>query len=127
MINIRINPFYILLLFITLSGVSFFKLNFIQQSYEDELTTFNEFQHNSEAYKNLKNKIASITDVNRILIRFKKENIEQKETKSTILLTMKNNNIKELNQFLNKILNSNFKIKKLMIQKDIIEVEIIKW
>ncbi|MCD4756907.1 MAG: hypothetical protein K8R39_01405 [Arcobacteraceae bacterium] len=127
MINIRINPFYILLLFITLSGVSFFKLNFIQQSYEDELTTFNEFQHNSEAYKNLKNKIASITDVNRILIRFKKENIEQKETKSTILLTMKNNNIKKLNQFLNKILNSNFKIKKLMIQKDIIEVEIIKW
>jgi len=126
MINIRINPFYILLLFITLSGVSFFKLNFIQQSYEDELTTFNEFQHNSEAYKNLKNKIASITDVNRILIRFKKENIEQKETKSTILLTMKNNNIKKLNQFLNKILNSNFKIKKLMIQKDIIEVEIIK-
>ncbi len=127
MINIRINPFYILLLFITLSSVSFFKLNFIQQSYENELTTFNEFQHNSEVYKNLKNKIASISDVNRILIRFKKENIEQRETKSTMFLTMKNNNIKELNQFLNKILNSNFKIKKLVIQKDMIEVEIIKW
>ncbi len=126
MINFRINPMYILLLFITLSAISFFKLNDSSQSFESELEFFSEFKQDSKLYQKLKDNKASLRELDRFLRRFDNKDVKKREFKNKVSIVVKSTDINKLNNFLNQLFNSSLKIKKLVIEKESISVEIIK-
>lgn len=127
MINLRINPVYILLLFFTLTGVSFFQLNTARQTYEEERLYFDKFKENAKLYLHLKNNEKFTPALNKLIREFDSKSITKKELGKTVLIRIKNKNTRYLNRFINKILKSKFKIKKLSIEKEMINVEIVKW
>ena len=125
MITSRINPLYVVLLFITVVIISFIQLNTTAKNYENEKRSFREFVIAKNQYINIKNKKGSFKKLEKILKGFSKKELTIKKTKKSFIVTVKNKDLKKLNSFLNNILKEQFNIKRLAIKKESIYLEIL--
>ena len=107
----KINPLYLLFLFVLLTFVSFFTLELnkheVNKSF-DSLKVFSKTANEYSLIKNVwlnKNKIKR--DINSLLRNFKKEGIIKVELVDSIKIKLESKNEERLAAFLNKLLNAN--------------------
>ena len=124
----KINPLYLLFLFIVLAFVSFFTLELkkheVKKSF-DSLKVFSKTANEYSLIKNVwlnKNKIKR--DINSLLRNFKKEGIIKVELVDSIKIKLESKNEERLAAFLNKLLNANFLFIKLEITQNIVFAQI---
>ena len=79
MITSRINPLYVVLLFITVVIISFIQLNTTAKNYENEKRSFREFVIAKNQYINIKNKKGSFKKLEKILKGFSKKELTIKK------------------------------------------------
>lgn len=126
----RLNPLYIISLFITIFFISVFLLqqekdNFKQKSYE-----LIDYKIKSKEYKNLKDNWTNEKFVNDSLDQilknkiFLNQKISRTSTNELVKLKIESDDYKVLDYFLNKILNKQFVIKRIEIEKKSINLEI---
>jgi hypothetical protein len=126
----RLNPLYIISLFITIFFISVFLLqqekdNFKQKSYE-----LIDYKIKSKEYKNLKDNWTNEKFVNDSLDQilknkiFLNQKISRISTNELVKLKIESDDYKVLDYFLNKILNKQFVIKRIEIEKKSINLEI---
>lgn len=126
----RLNPLYIISLFITIFFISVFLLqqekdNFKQKSYE-----LIDYKIKSKEYKNLKDNWTNEKFVNDSLDQilknkiFLNQKISRTGTNELVKLKIESDDYKVLDYFLNKILNKQFVIKRIEIEKKSINLEI---
>lgn len=126
----RLNPLYIILLFLVVVLISFFKLAEYKKSYKEELGSLNEVKIKIKDYNNLtstwKNeqyatKILNQLSNNRV---FKSAKISKSKNKRFISFKIESKNPRILDNFLNKILNKKLVIEKLELQKEFIDLQV---
>ncbi len=124
----RINPLYLILLFLTLVFISFYVL---QDKHKQLNTTFKEYQNiqqKAQTYKSLKSKWTNKNFVNKEIQKISKnsmfKNISINNGKNKIELSLQSDNPKTLEAFINKILNKPFIIKKMNIQQKNISLQL---
>lgn len=124
----KINPLYLLFLFIVLAFASFFTLELnkheVKKSF-DSLKVFSKTANEYSLIKNVwlnKNKIKR--DINSLLRNFKKEGIIKVELVDSIKIKLESKNEERLAAFLNKLLNANFLFIKLEITQNIVFAQI---
>ncbi len=124
----KINPLYLLFLFIVLAFVSFFTLELkkheVKKSF-DSLKVFSKTANEYSLIKNVwlnKNKIKR--DINSLLRNFRKEGIIKVELVDSIKIKLESKNEERLAAFLNKLLNANFLFIKLEITQNIVFAQI---
>ncbi|WP_044417267.1 hypothetical protein [Halarcobacter anaerophilus] len=126
----RINPFYLITLFLLLFILSLFSLNKEKESLKNIENEKKELFKLSQEYKDYKNswfdKKQIEQRVSRIIksITFKDEKILTSQTKNIIKIKIESQNEKILEKFLKKVLNEKFIIKKLEVKKESMYFEI---
>lgn len=126
----RINPFYLITLFLLLFILSLFSLNKEKESLKNIENEKKELYKLSQEYKDYKNswfdKKQIEQRVSRIIksITFKDEKILTSQTKNIIKIKIESQNEKILEKFLKRVLNEKFIIKKLEVKKESMYFEI---
>lgn len=126
----RLNPLYIISLFITIVIISIFLLQEEKVNFKEKNQELLDYKIKAKEYKNLKESWTNEKFVNSNLEQILKNKMfaNQKITKSAtnelIKLKIESDDSKILDNFLNKILNKQFVIKKLEIEKKFINLEI---
>lgn len=126
----RLNPLYIILLFLTIVFLSFFILNEEKNSFEGKVKELALIQVKTKDFKELKsswsNKDFVNTNLDQILKNrmFSNQKVLRVATNEVVKLKIQSSEPKVLDAFLNKILNKQFIIKKLELEKTYINLEI---
>lgn len=126
----KINPIYILALVFVIFLGSLTILNSKKQEYKslnkDVSTLKVQGQNFSEYKRNWFNKDIIIKNINKILNHpsIKKEKILRTQVNNILKIKIESDNSRTLNDFLNRILNGKFILKKLDIEKRSIYLEI---
>lgn len=126
----RINPLYLIALALTFLFISFYLLNnkklvFIEK--KDELVSMEEKAKKYKSYKEswTNEKFVDKTIDNILKNRqFSNQKVLRAKTNNSVKVKIESTNEKILNAFLNKILNKKLIIKKLVIDKSFINIEI---
>ena len=126
----RLNPLYIILLFITIVFLSFYSISNEKNAYYKKVQETKELESKALEFKNSVNTWTSEKYVNNILDEilksqiFTKEQISKRSTKELIKIKIDSTNPEVLDIFLNKILNKQLIIKKMQLDKNSINLEI---
>lgn len=126
----RLNPLYIILLFITIVFLSFYSISNEKNAYYKKVQETKELESKALEFKNSVNTWTSEKYVNNILDEilksqiFTKEQISRSSTKELIKIKIDSTNPEVLDIFLNKILNKQLIIKKMQLDKNSINLEI---
>jgi len=126
----RLNPLYIVLLFLTLVIVSFILVIKEKDIYMQKIKDINALEVKAKEYKNLsqfwKNQKFIEKTIDEILKNsmFKNEKITKTSTKESIKIKIESSNPQVLDNFLNRFLNKQLIIKKIEIDKNFINLEI---
>lgn len=126
MIN-KINPLYILAFFITLCLISYVELSNKKDEISKKNIEFTQFKNEVKSLQTLKTRWGETNSENIInSIRSMSKEIEYKNFRSKVVLTLNSSNTKLQERFVNKILNSNLKIKRFDLKEQIVVFEIGK-
>ncbi len=126
----KLNPLYIIVIFVVVFIASTFFLINQKKTYEDklvELTNVSKSAKEYTAYKsNWNNKAFVERTINKILDgrSFRNQKVLKALTPKVLKVKLESSNQKVLNEFLNKVLNKKLLIKKLQLEKDFISLEI---
>ena len=126
----RLNPLYILILFLTLVVVSFVLVIKEKDVYMQKIKDMNTLEVKAKEYKNLsqfwKNQKFIEKTIDEILKNsiFKNEKITKTSTKESIKIKIESSNPQVLDNFLNRFLNKQLIMKKIEIDKNFINLEI---
>ena len=126
----RLNPLYILGLFLTLFFISFFSLSNEKKSYFEKIDQVNQLQQKAQEYKYLtsywKNEVFVNKTIDEIMKNsmFKNEQITKTASKDGVILKLESSNPQVLDGFLNRVLNKQLVIKKLELDKNFINLEV---
>ena len=126
----RLNPLYIISLFITILVISIFLLNEEKSILKEKTEELNAIQLKAKEYKSLKNSWNNekyANDTLDLILKnkiFSNQKILKASTNELIKLKIESDDPKILDNFLNKILNKELAIKKLEIEKRYINLEI---
>lgn len=126
----RLNPLYIILLFVTIVFISFFMLNEEEKNFNQKIKDLNSFESKTKDFKELKtswsNKEFVNSNLDQILKNrmFSNQKVLRVATKDIVKVKIESSDPKVLDNFLNKILNKQFIIKRLELQKSYISLEI---
>lgn len=126
----RLNPLYIVLLFLTLVVVSFVLVIKEKDIYMQKIKDMNTLEVKAKEYKNLsqfwKNQKFIEKTIDEILKNsmLKNEKITKTSTKESIKIKIESSNPQVLDNFLNRFLNKQLIIKKIEIDKNFINLEI---
>ena len=126
----RLNPLYILLTFIVLASISFTLLSIKEDTFEKKSKNYNLFITKAKQFKSLRannmqenktrNIINSITNDH----EYNKATIRTHDNQQSIVIDIESEDIKLLDSFINKILNSKLSISKLKIQTNKMNIEV---
>lgn len=126
----RLNPLYIILLFITIVFLSFYSISNGKKNYYKKVEETKQLESKALEFKNLVNTWTSERYVNNILDEILKsqifaiEQISRSSTKELIKIKIDSVNPEILDIFLNKVLNKQLIIKKMQLDKNSINLEI---
>ncbi len=126
----RLNPLYIILLFITIVFLSFYSISNGKKNYYKKVEETKELESKALEFKNSVNTWTNEKYVNNILDEILKsqifaiEQISRSSTKELIKIKIDSANPEILDIFLNKILNKQLIIKKMQVDKNSINLEI---
>lgn len=126
----RLNPLYIIALFVTIVFVSFYLLANEKKEYSSKVTEFNKIQIKAKEFKDYKSNWNNEKFVNKTLDQilrsrtFSNQKVLRVKNRDRIKVKLQSSNPKILNSFLNKVLNKKLIIKKLEIDKNYINLEI---
>lgn len=126
----RLNPLYLISLFLTLSFISYFMLSNTKDEFTNKVKEYENVQAMANEYKTLSSNWSNEKyveeNLNRILKNrlFSKLKIEKTKTNKYIALKVYSKQTKTLDKFLNKMLNKPFVIRKLELKKDFVNLEI---
>ncbi len=126
----RLNPLYLILLFLTIAFISFYVLSNKKKEYLEKLSEYNSFSQKAKEYNSLKsqwtNESFVTQTINKIIKNnaFSNEKILFAQNGNLVKVKIESNNPKVLDNFLNKILNQPIVLKKLDIKKDSINIEV---
>jgi len=126
----RLNPIYILALIGTFLIITIFMVSGKKNELNEVTSSFNTINQNGKIYNEYKNNWFDKKDVSNRIDRiiknsmFRNEKILKSETNNLVKIKIESANQRVLSQFLNKILNEKFIIKKLELQKTYISLEI---
>jgi len=124
----RISHINLLLLSFLVFLVSIFFLLESKKELKTSFKNYNEINLLSTEYKNQKLKWINPKGIdkklNTIIKRLKLKNITMKKNKNAIDITLKRTSIKQIDKFLNKILNESLIINRLDITKNTLEIQI---
>lgn len=126
----RLNPLYIILLFITIVFLSFYSISNGKKNYYKKVEETKQLEIKALEFKNSVNTWTSEKYVNEILDEILKsqilaiEQISRSSTKELIKIKIDSANPEILDIFLNKVLNKQLIIKKMQLDKNSINLEI---
>ena len=126
----RLNPLYILGLFLTLLFISFFSLSNEKKAYFEKIDQVNQLQQKAQEYKALTSYWKNETFINKTIDEivknsmFKNEQITKTASKDSVILKIESSNPQVLDTFLNRVLNKQLVIKNLELDKNFINLEI---
>jgi uncharacterized protein YktA (UPF0223 family) len=126
----RLNPLYIILLFITIVLLSFYSISNEKKAYYKKVEETKQLEIKALEFKNLVNAWTSEKYINSTLDEisksqiFAKEQISKSVTKELIKIKIDSANPEILDIFLNKVLNKQLIIKKMQLDKNSINLEI---
>jgi hypothetical protein len=126
----RLNPLYVILLFLTILIISIFSLNKEKNNFKEKSQEYSTFKIKAKEYKNLKEQWLNEKFVNETLDQilknkmFSNQKILRATTKDLVKVRIESDDPKILDSFLNKILNKQLELKKLDIEKRFINLEI---
>lgn len=126
----RLNPLYIVLLFITILFISYWQLNNVKEEFASKNSEFENIQIKAKEYTSLKsqwsNKEYAIKTINQIIKNklYSTEKVLIAEVGNSIKVKVQSTNSKVLEDFLNKVLNKPLNIKNLNMTKDFISLEV---
>ena len=126
----RLNPLYIISLFMTILFISIFLLSEQKDLLKEKTEELNQIQIKAKEYKSLKNSWNNEKYANETLDlilknkMFSNQKILKASTNELLKLKIQSDDPKILDSFLNKVLNKELAIKKLEIEKRYIDLEI---
>lgn len=126
----RLNPLYIISLFMTILFISIFLLSEQKDLLKEKTEELNQIQIKAKEYKSLKNSWNNEKYANETLDlilknkMFSNQKILKASTNELLKLKIQSDDPKILDSFLNKVLNKELAIKKLEIEKRYINLEI---
>ncbi len=127
---IRINPLYIILLFLTLFFISFYLVSNQKKLYLEKSLETIQLETKAKEYKDLSNSWKNEKYINKTLDEilknsiFKNEKIVKTATKESIKIKIETTDSRVLDNFLNRVLNKQLIIKKLELDKNFIILEV---
>lgn len=126
----RLNPLYMILLFVTIAFLSFYTSSNEKKSYIEKLNEVKILQSKALEFKSLVNTWTSEKYINNTLDEilkgqtFANQQITRTATKESIKIKIQSTNPQVLDTFLNKILNKQLIIKKLELNTNFIDLEV---
>jgi hypothetical protein len=126
----RLNPLYIILLFLVIAFISIFMLKEQKNILTQKVNELANFEVKTKDFKDLKASWTNKDFINRnldLILKnrmFVNQKILRADTKESIKIKIESNDPKVLDSFLNKILNKEFIIKGLEVEKTFINLEI---
>lgn len=126
----RLNPLYLILLFITIVFLSFYSTSNKKELYFEKVLEVKNLQQKALEFKTLTNTWINEKFVNNTLDEilkssmFKNEQIIKTVTKESVKIKIESSNPQILDTFINKILNKELVIKKLELTTNSIDLEI---
>jgi hypothetical protein len=126
----RLNPLYIILLFLVIAFISIFMLKEQKNILTQKVNELANFEVKTKDFKDLKASWTNKDFINRnldLILKnrmFVNQKILRADTKESIKIKIESNEPKVLDSFLNKILNKEFIIKGLEVEKTFINLEI---
>jgi uncharacterized protein YktA (UPF0223 family) len=126
----RINPLYIILLFLTLFFISFYLVSNQKKLYLEKSLETIQLETKAKEYKDLSNSWKNEKYINKTLDEilknsiFKNEKIVKTATKESIKIKIETTDSRVLDNFLNRVLNKQLIIKKLELDKNFIILEV---
>lgn len=126
----RLNPLYLVLLFLTLVFISFFSLLNEKKLYLEKVDESRLFEQKASEFQSLisywKNEKFINKTIDEILKNslFKNEQITKTASKESIKIKIESSNPQVLDNFLNRFLNKQLIIKNLEIDKNFISLEV---
>ena len=126
----RLNPLYIILLFVTFTFLSFYISSNQKESYLEKLKEVKILQAKALEFKSLVNTWTNEKYINNTLDEilksqiFANQQITKTATKESIKIKIQSANPQVLDTFLNKILNKQLIIKKLELNVNFIDLEV---
>jgi len=126
----RLNPLYIILLFLVIAFISIFMLKEQKNILTQKVNELANFEVKTKDFKDLKASWTNKDFINRnldLILKnrmFVNQKILRADTKDSIKIKIESNDPKVLDSFLNKILNKEFIIKGLEVEKTFINLEI---
>lgn len=126
----RLNPLYVILLFITITFISFYSSSNEKSLYSEKIEEAKNLQIKALEFKNLVNSWTNEKYINSTLNEilksqvFENQQIIKTATKENIKIRIESTNPQVLDELLNKILNKQLIIKKLEMQSSFIDLEI---
>lgn len=126
----RLNPLYIILLFVTITFLSFYVTSNEKKSYIEKLDEIKVVQTKAFEFKSLASTWTNEKYINNTLDEilksqiFVNQQITRTATKEAIKIKIQSANQQVLDTFLNKILNKQLIIKKIELDSNFIDLEI---
>ncbi len=126
----RLNPLYLILLFITIVFLSFYSTSNKKELYFEKVLEVKNLQQKALEFKTLTNTWINEKFVNNTIDEilkssmFKNEQIIKTTTKESVKIKIESSNPQILDTFINKILNKELVIKKLELTTNSIDLEI---
>lgn len=124
----KLNPLYILFLFVVITFLSFYTLNQKKDLYEKSNENLENFTIMAKNYNEIKNSWLNAKKIeNRIESikrSFKNEKILSVRLKDSIKIKYETKDTKKLAKFLNKLLNNKFVFSKLLITQTSVSAQI---
>lgn len=126
----RLNPLYMILLFVTIAFLSFYISSNQKETYIEKLKEVKTLQAKALEFKSLVNTWTNEKYINNTLDEilksqtFANQQITRTATKESIKIKIQSTNPQVLDTFLNKILNKQLIIKKLELNTNFIDLEV---
>lgn len=126
----RLNPLYIILLFLTVVFISFVSLSNEKKVYLEKIEESKQLQQKAQEYKAMTSYWKNENFINRTVEEilknsmFKNEQITKTSLKDSIKIKIESSNPQVLDNFLNRVLNKQLIIKNLELDKNFINLEI---
>lgn len=126
----RLNPLYIVLLFATITLISFYSVSNQKSLYAEKITETKDLQAKASDFKNLISTWTNEKYINSTIDEILKhqmianQEIVRTNTKEGIKIKIESTSSQILDTFLNKVLNKQLIIKKLEVNSNSIELEV---
>ena len=126
----RLNPLYLILLFVTIVFLSFYLIISEKKVFNYKVNESRDLQIKALEFKNLTTTWTNEKYINNILDEilksqiFANQQITKTATKESIKIKIASSNQQVLDAFLNKILNKQLIIKKIVLDSNFIDLEV---